>query len=221
MMTKRLVHVMAFLMLTSMGVNAQKFSFGVFVDPQLTWFNSDTKRYDPNGPVAGFNIGFSGEKYFAQRYALSSGLSLNTLGGNIRFMQDTFTLKTNDGEYTVTPQTNVKFRAQYLTLPVSLKFRSTQIGYTSFYANVGFKGSIRLKGFAWYSTQNVDREVANDHFAWGFVSYFIGLGMEYSLGGESALQCGLSFSDGLTGMLDTSNGKITSQSLTLRLGIIF
>ncbi|HPD94653.1 MAG: PorT family protein [Bacteroidales bacterium] len=221
---KRLLFVISTLIfsLSNVGeLKAQKYSFGVFVDPQLSWFNSDTKRFDPNGPVTGFNIGFSGEKFFASRYSLASGISINNLGGKIRVLQDGLTLKTRDGDYAIDSNSTVTYKAQYFSIPLGFKFRTNQIGYSTFFAQVGLQGNIRLKSYAWYNPADVSKETCTQPFMWGFASYFLGIGMEYSLGGESAVQVGLSYTDGLTKMLDLPNAVITSQSLTLRVGITF
>jgi len=217
---KVLTVIVFFALLTNSNKSKAQFSFGVFADPQLSWFSSDTKKYDPNGPIASFNVGFSAEKYFAERYALSTGLSLNSLGGNIRFTED-FILKTRDGEYTLKSGDNLKLKAQYVTLPIGFKFRTNQIGYNTFFATIGLKGNIKLKGFAWNDTNTVEKETATDHFSWGFASYYIGAGMEYSLGGESALQFGVTFTDGLSKFLDLNNGVLSSQCLSLRIGVVF
>ncbi len=211
----------AMLLVSTGNVSAQKFSFGVFADPQLSWFTSDTKRYDPNGPVTGFNIGFTAEKFFAKRYAFSSGLSISTIGGDIRFMQSSYTLKTVDGTYSIDMGDNVKFRSQYLHLPLGFKFRTNQIGYTTYYANVGLSGSLRIRSYAWNSKNGVDRETIKTDLAWGFASYFIGIGGMYSLGGESAIQFGITWNDGLSEILQLPNGNIISQCLSLRVGIVF
>lgn len=212
------ISVLVFLMFF-IRTNAQV-SFGVFADPQLSWFSSDTKKYDPNGSVASFNVGFSVEKYFAERYAISSGLSLNSLGGNMRF-SEIFKLETKDGDYDVAVGDNVKFKAQYITLPLGFKFRTNQIGYSTYYANIGLKGNVRIKGFAWEDKNNVERETATDHFAFAFASYYIGAGMEYSLGSDSAIQLGVTYTSGLTKVLDLDNGDITSQCISLRIGVVF
>lgn len=210
--------VFSLLMVSS--VAKAQFSFGIFADPQLSWFSSDTKKFDPNGPVTGFNVGFSAEKYFAKRYAFSSGLSINSLGGNVRF-EDAFSLKTRDGEYLVAAGNNIKFKAQYVTLPIGFKFRTNQIGYSTYYATIGLKGNVKLNGFAWEENNSVEKETVTDTFKWGFASYYIGVGMEYSLGGESALQFGVAFTDGFTEFLDLENGVLASQSLSLRIGVVF
>lgn len=218
MKTRLSIIAVAFLIVSN-HVKAQ-FSFGVFADPQLSWFSSDTKKYDPNGPVASLNVGFSADKYFAKRYAFSTGLSINSIGGNIRF-SESFKLETRDSSYQVAAGSNIKFKAQYITVPVGFKFRTNQIGYSTYYANIGLKGNFRLKGFAWEEKNNVERETASDNFVLAFVSYYIGAGMEYSLGDESALQVGASFTSGLSKFLDLDNGVITSQCISLRIGVVF
>lgn len=218
---KNKVLLLALVLLFNQWCFSQKYSFGVFADPQLSWFNSDTKRYDPNGPVGGFNIGFAAEKFFANRYAFASGLSISYLGGNIRFVQTAYTLKTVDGTYNIEVGDNVKYRSQYLTLPVGFKFRTNQIGYTSYFASVGVSGSLRIRSHVWNEKNDVVRETTKADMAWGFASYFIGVGGEYSLGGESALQFGLTWSDGLTPILEFPNSTITNQCLSVRIGIVF
>ncbi|QKG79252.1 porin family protein [Tenuifilum thalassicum] len=218
---KRLFLLLTGLVLCFQAVKAQKYSFGIFADPQVSWFTSDTKKYDPNGAVSGFNIGFSSERFFAQRYSFLSGLSINNLGGNIRFTQSTYTLKTVDSTYTIEVGKNIKYKSQYLTLPLGFKFRTNQIGYTTFFANLGISGSLRIRSHVWSTDYQVDRETTKTDVAWGFASYFIGVGGEYSLGGESALQFGIIWTDGLTSILEYPASTITSQSLSLKIGVIF
>lgn len=220
---KRLGLILLFLslLLDYKWANAQKYSFGVFADPQLSWFNSDTKRYDPNGPVVGLNIGFNADRFFAKRYAFASGLSISTLGGNIRLMQSTYTLKTIDGTYNIAIGDNIKLKSQYLTMPVGFKFRTNQIGYTTFFANVGISGSLRIRSYAWNDTNNVSRETTQTDMAWGFASYYLGIGGEYSLGGESAILFGITWNDGLTRIIELPNSTITSQSFSIKIGVIF
>jgi len=213
--------IVSALILESQLTNAQSYSFGVFVDPQLSWVNSDTKRYDPNGPVTGLNIGFTADKFFAKRYAFASGLSINTIGGNVRFMQSAYTLKTIDGEYIIDVGDNIKFKSQYLTLPIGFKFRTNQIGYITYFANVGISGSVRIRSYVWNTTYDVSRETFKTDMEWGFASYYIGVGGEYSLGGESAILFGILWSDGLTRIIELPNSNITSQSLSLKIGIVF
>ena len=212
-----------------LSANSQNIKFGVFVDPQLSWFTSDTKKLTPNGPVFGVNAGFAFEKYFADRYAITSGASINFIGGNLKYNEPDFKIETRDSLYTIGTDASAKIKGQYITIPLGFKFKTNEIGYETFYAQLGLAGNIRIKGYVWEDWNKIDKEVVvNEQLPLGFVSYYFGAGVEYSLGGPSAIQLGLTFSNGLTSAFDVdhektapSNGKITLGALSLRVGMSF
>jgi hypothetical protein len=202
--------------------HAQYLQFSVFADPQLSWFTSDTKRFSPNGPVFGFNAGFSFERYFADRYAISSGASISSIGGNLKYNEEGYMLKTRDGEYPIAVNSNVRVKGQYINVPLGLKFKTNEIGYTTFYAHLGIIGHLKLKGFAWQDEAGVDKEVLEkEQLHFGFVSYMFGAGMQYSLGGPSAIQVGITYASGMTPVYDAGYGMISLGDLSLRLGLVF
>ena len=214
--------IIFFLVLIYLTSQAQNLQFGVFADPQLSWFTSDTKKFSPNGSVFGFNAGFSLERYFADRYAITTGASISNIGGNIKYKEEDYILKTRDGEYPIAVNSNVKVKGQYINVPLGLKFKTNEIGYTTFFAHLGVIGHVKLKGFAWEDTNGVDREVLeNEQLNFGFVSYMFGAGMQYSLGGPSAIQVGLTYANGMTAAFDAGYGMISIGSLSLKLGLIF
>ena len=124
---------------------------------------------------------------------------------------------------------STKVKGQYITVPVGFKFKTNEIGYATFYAQLGLTGNIRVKGFVWEDWNKIDKEViVNEQLPFGYVAYFFGAGVEYSLGGPSAIQVGLNFTNGLTSAFDVdhkkitpSNGKITLGALSLRVGMVF
>ena len=195
--------------------------FSLFADPQLSWFTSDTRKFDPNGSIGGFNIGFTYDKYFAERYAIFLGLSINNVGGNLKYQETGYKLETRDNTYTVPRGSNVKLKAQFLNVPVGLKFKTNEIGYVSFNAQVGVSGSIRLKASVWEDSNNIEKETITQQFNQVYGSYFIGGGVEYSLGGPSSLQAGIIYSNGITEAYSAGFGKISIGSLSLRIGIVF
>jgi hypothetical protein len=220
--TSKIFVLLVILAFSSSPANSQKYRFTVFADPQLSWFTSDTKKFEPNGSVVGYNIGFTGDRYFAERYALQFGLSLNDMGGNIKYKEPDYKIFTRDGDYTILPNTNVKYKGQYINVPFGFKFKTIEIGYLSIFAQVGVVGHFKLKGFVWEESQGIDREVVtNKQVDWVFASYRIGAGVEYSLGGPSALQAGIIFTNGFTSAYNAGFGDISIGSLSLRLGIVF
>lgn len=221
-MRRLLIIIVSSLILNTYIVDAQTSSrFSIFADPQLSWFTSDTRKFEPNGSIAGFNIGFTAERYFADRYAIFSGLSINNLGGNLKYKEAGYILETRDNTYTIAQGSNVKLKSQFLNIPLGLKFKTNEIGYFSFFAQVGVSGSIRLKASVWEDTNKIEKETITQQFKPVFASYFIGTGIDYSLGGPSSLQVGVVYSSGITESYSAGYGKISMGSLSLKIGIVF
>jgi hypothetical protein len=214
--------LLAFIALSNQTLKAQYLQFGVFVDPQMSWFTSDTKRFSSNGLVYGFNAGFAFEKYFADRYAITSGASISNLGGNLKYNEEGYTLNTRDGLYNIAAGSNVKFKGQYIDVPLGLKFKTNEIGYSTYYAQLGINGHLKLKGAAWQEENGIEKEVLDKSQTYfGFISYSFGIGMQYSLGGPSSIQVGLNYSDGMTPAFKAGFGRISIGSLGLRVGLVF
>jgi hypothetical protein len=212
----------SFILFLNQPIKAQYLQFGVFADPQFSWFTSDTKRFTPNGLVFGFSAGFAFEKYFADRYAITSGASISSLGGNLKYNESGYTLETRDDVYNISAGSNVKFKGQYINVPLGLKFKTNEIGYSTYYAQLGINGNLKIKGAAWEEQNGIEKEVldkSQTHF--GFLSYMFGLGMQYSLGGPSSLQFGLNYSNGMTPAFKAGYGRISIGSLGFRVGLIF
>lgn len=207
--------------LTVANAQSSNRRFSIFADPQLSWLTSDTKQFKPNGAVGGFNIGFTAEKYFAENYAFFTGLSINSLGGNLKYMKGGYVLSTRDDDYVIDSGASVKLKVQYLTLPIGLKFKTNQIGYFTYFAHVGLSGYIRLKGTASEETNQIDSETATEQFNLFFASYHIGVGTEYSLGGSSSIQAGIIYTNGILEAYKAGYGKVSLGSLSLRIGIVF
>lgn len=214
--------VIALLSSISLGLRAQYVAFGVYGEPQFSWFTSDTKAFSSNGTIFGFNAGFSLEKYFADRYAITSGASIANLGGAIVFNNVGDSIVTLDDVYNINQGTSVKIKGQYISIPLGLKFKTNEIGYTTFYADLGLKANLRLKGYTWIEDLNVDREVLDkEQMQLGYFSYYIGAGVQYSLGGPSSLLAGLTFSNGLTHPLKNAYSRINLGTFGLKVGLVF
>lgn len=219
---RKSLYLIAFLLLGFSSTFAQRLAFGVFGEPQISWLSSDTKAYTSNGVVLGFNAGFAVERYFAERYAVTSGVSISNAGGIIYYNNAGDTISTLDGLYTIRQNTSVKLKGQYITIPIGLKFKTNEIGYTTLYADLGLRANINIKGYTWIKDQDVDREVLNsDHLHFGYFSYYFGVGIQYSLGGPSAVQAGLTFSNGLTHPFKGSYSGINVGNVGLKLGLVF
>lgn len=208
------------ILLLPVQIFAQNLSFSVVFDPQITWLNSDSKSVESDGARFGFNAGLVMDKYFAENYAFSTGISILQTGGKLHLV-DTAGFQNPDWLDTLPSGTSVQYQLQYITVPVSLKLKSNQIGYNTFFAHLGVNTHMNVRAIAGAESVDVVDEDIKDMTRFFMMSYFIGGGLEYSIGGNTALIGGLYFTSGFLDVRTTDNYSIRSGSVSLRLGVKF
>jgi hypothetical protein len=60
---------------------SQELKFAVHADPVISWMGSNESEYTVKEHRAGFDIGLNVLHYFAENYAISSGISFISAGG--------------------------------------------------------------------------------------------------------------------------------------------
>ncbi len=208
------------IVLFSLSAFSQKVSFSVVVDPQINWMGTDVKNVTADGSRFGFNFGLVFDKFFTDNYAFSSGVFLWTTGGGLRF-DDSTTMSFRSGDEVVPPNSPVTYRLQYLTVPLALKLNSNQIGYFSFFAHLGINNHVVIKKSADVPDLNIERVGIPDEINTFNMSYFIGGGMEYSLGGSTAILAGFYYTKGFLDVTVTQEYKATLGGVSLRVGVRF
>lgn len=212
-----IVIILFFSYLNSQG---QDLRFGVFVDPQLSWLTPDAKNINRDGFRIGIKGGLILDKYFAKNYAFTTGISISNMGGNLHY-EDSVTIETLEEDYILNPESSVEYKLQYVSVPIGLKFKTNEIGYFTFFAQLGFTPQINIKAKADASDNQIDNENISKELNLFNMSYFFGGGLEYSLGGSTALVGGIIFNNGFIDVLSSKNVKETLSFLSVRLGIMF
>jgi len=196
----------------------QGISFTVFAEPQLGWFSPNSKNIEAAGSMIGFNGGVNFDNFFAENYAFSTGVSINNINGKVKYQKPS-TLEGLDSTYIINSGDVVEYHMQYINIPIGLKFKTIEIGYTRFYAHLGMDANINIKAKANIPyEENID---AANEMHWYNLGYYIGGGLEYSLGGTTAIVAGLTYKNGFLDITTAENNKITTGNLSLRLGILF
>ena len=212
------------LLLVPGSMKGQNYSFGIFADPVISWFSSNSKETKNEGARPGFNFGVNFNWYFAENYSLSTGLNILNTGGRL-YNTDTITMVFNNLSTEVLPGDPVVYRIQYISLPLGLKFESNQIGYIKIFTDLGFDLKYAIGGKADIPSESIEGEVAMNELNSANISYHILAGISYSLGGKTEFVFGL----GLERLLfDITNDippqpedKIKNNLLKFRLGLNF
>ncbi|MCB8994376.1 MAG: PorT family protein [Bacteroidales bacterium] len=217
-MQKRLILLLiAFMPLIAV---AQSLRFSLKADPQFSWMVPDTKEIKAKGAVLGINAGLDMDYFFAENYAFSTGLSVNNIGGKLSF-SDTVSFKTTDGDLSVPSNQDITYKLQYISIPLGLKFKTNEIGYATFFANIGVTPMVNIRDRASDASGVLDKSNIADEIMLFNMNYFLNLGVQYSLGGSTALIGGLGYSSGFVDVTSRSVDKITVNTLSLKIGILF
>ncbi len=120
--------------------------FGAYIAPTMNWMkptastdNSNTYNVESGGSRAGFIYGLMMDYYFAENYALVSGLQVNQTGGQI--------VSTNRDQ-SIAPgkvlKSDFTYRLQYIEIPVNLKLRTDDMNNVRFFGQAGLSLGINI-----------------------------------------------------------------------------
>lgn len=194
--------------------------FGVVAHPQYTWMASETADVTNLSGKIGFNGGLILENYFAENYAIMSGISISVEGGKLSY-EDTLQYIVNDARVPILPETKLDYSLQYVQIPLGLKLKSNEIGYTTFFANLGFTAGINIKARLKDSEKHIQDENISEEIKLFNLGYHFGGGIEYSLGGNTSVLAGVTFVNGFVDITGRNEDKVTMKNISLRLGILF
>lgn len=203
-------------------LNGQSISFGIHAEPVISWFSTNTIKSQNNGARAGFNFGFTFNKYFSANYAFSTGLSILNAGGSLT---STDTTKFSNLSSKILPGKPMIYKIQYLNLPIGLQFKSNQIGYITFFSNIGVDPKLVIGGKADIPSLSVKGQDAMDELGRFNLGYHILTGIEYSLGGSTAIVFGIGYENNFFDITKEINNqpidKVTQNIIRFRFGINF
>lgn len=214
--------------------------FGLFVEPSLNWYKSNEKIIEKNGISPKFGGGLGLEFRLTNVAVFATGLYISTDGGKVKYKNDIsgnpstsfvgyIYDKENEEIAEYDPAYNYasenptqtryesfllnerKYMVTYVTLPLTLKLRTKEIGALTYFGQFGVNSSFRVAAKA---TDEIQRPAISSS-GWGTpetisksdvkkdVSLFnealnIGLGVEWNLAGTTSLVIGANYMLGFT-----------------------
>ncbi len=220
--------LIVFALLLGNQVNAQKWRFGLQASPSLSWLKTDTKGIESDGSKLTFSWGFMAEYYFADNYAIASGVNLGGYGGKMN-TTNALALEKYD------------MNLNYIDIPISVKMRTNEIGYMRYFGQFGFTPGVNIKAkgdietsYLGFPTETYDNEDIKSDIIPVNVGLLIALGAEYSLSGNTSLVFSASFHNGFIDVADfdipdpspsnQDNSKsitVNANSVRLNVGVLF
>jgi len=246
----------------------KKFRFGLKITPSINWLKiDDEKSFEKGGAVAKFGYGLITEFKITSVASFVTGFQVDYDGGKITmsdtvgyfYNEDKGFLESEEVNY-ATPSTYAgytafllkerKYNSMYLTIPLQIKLRTKEIGYLTYFGNIGLLNSVHIKT---KSTDNVTSYDATGNEVKSEVdkldiskdmNFFkaglaIGGGVEMNLSGSTSLMFGLQFTQGFMNVVKGDSKflidgektttttpakqeqKFLGQNIALTIGILF
>jgi hypothetical protein len=231
---KKIAFVFCILLIASSNtiISAQGFRLGLQGTPIVGWFKSETENYHSRGVRMGIGYGFITEFLMAEQYSFATGLNVNYIGGRLSYPIINAPRPSEQDPYTHNERT---YRLQYVELPFTVKMKTREIGYNTYFARFGFGAGVNLRakandkyyqknGNSTLMQENIDIKSTTPLFR---ASMIMGLGLERSLGGNTSLLGGINFNNGITNVLkgkdyqDVRNLNARANYVEVTLGILF
>jgi hypothetical protein len=136
-----------------------------------------------------------------------------------------------------------EYSNKYIQIPVSMKFRTKEIGMIKYYAQFGLAPGIRIsskvkidgKNLPWSeddrkniktneSSEEEYEPIDNtfsDDVSFLNIPLIIGGGIEYNLSGNTSLYVNLRYENGFTNVLKSTATSVFSKNISLSAGIFF
>ncbi|MCX6182799.1 MAG: porin family protein [Bacteroidetes bacterium] len=229
---KKLLSLIAAIVIYS-GINAQssttttittsglqKWRFGVKGTIGGSWLKSNKSTMSTGSAGFQYSGGLVIERNLSKTVAFVTGIDISSHSGGINFdTTNHILLKYNGNDLNILSRT---YRFQSIDIPLSLKLKTNEIGYFTYWMQVGAMPSIMWKatasdnkyndsskGVLEISGNDATLNVRNDAYLFRG-SIIAGLGVEYSLAGSTALLVGLHYVDGFTSTVSKNSSTLYS-----------
>jgi hypothetical protein len=200
---KKSLLIVGLLLAMSLTASAQYkgFAFGFKMGPNWGWTGSTTGAAVREGARTGFDVGVVAEYYFADNYALVSGINVDFTGGKYKFENGRMDADSTLQKYDV----NRIYKSTLYEIPLMLKMVTNELGdlplrvYAQVGGGIGYAQKVKVKDAIPVDGIETPNEwgITNKEFSNIRVSLKIGGGAQYAIDESTRLFAGLYFSHDL------------------------
>lgn len=193
----------------------QKFRMGFKMSPNISWMQPQDKHFENEGSELRFGFGFVADLFFAENYAIGTGVNIMRNGGEFSYLQR---VREDNVEYIV--RRTRDFNNQYVEIPLTFKLRTNEIGYITYWGQFGFGAGVNIGSrgddertylyekistdgaVSWNkieptTTVEEDTNFGNDIQLFR-LSMLVAAGIEYNISGNTSILVGVTFNNGFT-----------------------
>jgi hypothetical protein len=140
-MKKRIVYMLTAKLTTVAMAQTKNWKIALHVDPNLSWVKPDNNNLTAGDNLLNFGFGITIDKMFTDNYAIGTGFNIFNTGGQLSYFDE---LVTDAGQRTIA-RIDRSYNLKYLEMPFTLKLRTNEIGYITYWAQVGVGLGVNIK----------------------------------------------------------------------------
>ena len=194
---KKSLLIVGLLMAMSLTASAQNkgFAFGLKLGPGFDWTGSTTGAAVNEGMRTGFGVGVVAEYYFADNYAIVTGVNVNMNRGHYSFQNAHLDSVAGLMPYSV----DRYYKSTIYEIPLMLKMVTNELGnlplrvYAQVGAGLGYAQKVKAKD-SYLDVTETEYTATNKEYSNLRTSLKIGAGAQYALDESTRVFAGLYFS---------------------------
>ena len=172
------------------------------------------------GTDIGFAYGLMADFNFAEHYSFNTGLTVTTINAKSREIN---ALPYADFNSTSPVVYDLKYKMQYLEIPLTVKLKTSKIGSLKWFGQFGLSNGFKIR--ARQDAETALGVLADDRNSAEWTRFYragliIGSGVELDLHEHTSLIAGISYNKGLTN-ITTSKSTVQNHFVSLNLGVFF
>jgi opacity protein-like surface antigen len=203
-------------------LHAQDIRLALQANPQLSWLKSSNSNITNKGVAMGIDYGLVADFHIGghPRYCINTGVLVSNQAFTSRYNgNEAFSLNQKTFDQAV----EIKYRMNYLQLPLNMKLKTDQFNRITFYGQFGLSNYLNLSAVAYSSDSQLNGDNVSSAIRMYYLSLLMGGGVEYDLGSNTTLNLGIQYSNGLTDAtaLKTPNDRGSIQATRLVVAVLF
>jgi hypothetical protein len=216
------------------GVMPRTWSLGFTIIPQLSWAGAGDNTIESGSVRGGFEYGLMADYNFTSNYAFGTGIYHKLIGATVNYLTDSVafnSIKNGNNLIYFTQGTSVNYKLQYVEIPFSIKLKTNQVGYFTYFGQLGLAPSVNISAKANVIPGEAGASaITNANFIGDVRLFNLGIlmsaGAIYQLSGNTSLMASLQFNNGEIDFTNdvsnsTNNARAVLRSLGLNIGIGF
>lgn len=210
---------------TLFGQDFKKFKIAFKISPNASWMVPQNQHLDAAGSSIRFGYGANVDIHFTENYALGTGLNIDNNGGRLKYMQEITRVDGNDKDTQYIIERERDYNMKYVEVPISLKLRTNEIGYVTYWGQfgvgLGYRASAKANDIDRYLREfddeanggvgewaesirpndtNTKVDIKDDTRAFR-TSLVLAAGIEYNVSGSTSIVAGLTFDNGFSNVI--------------------